>query len=253
MTMLGAKKPLPPIPRGRKDGSGLSAACGDSPREPADTSRTHPLNTGNDSIFHRCMPAPDTKGLMRTKTTIGDTIAPGYPSHLQFANTARYGEFNSDSNNYGPTKAGEQPAAPARPVPKTLEQRAVQHLQTYSMPGKPFLPVLPHHDRAGLRHGRGGGYWRHVSEVTQARGGRTLFIDGVPRMVQNNRTSFPDHGEAIIPMKRERPSRFGLRMNNVSHDVGGKGEIGLPHISSRSLNTDRQHLARETNNWMAMR
>ena len=56
-----------------------------------------------------------------------------------------------------------------------------------------------------LRAGRGGASWRHVKEVMQAAGKRTLFVDGkVTNLCENVHKSVALHRARCFTLKIER-------------------------------------------------
>lgn len=79
---------------------------------------------------------------------------------------------------------------------------------------KGMNPTFPLFGTPRMRFGRAGGTWRHVKEVVQARGPNTIFVDGNPKMDDNNRLIYKDagYGSVIQPSATCKiPVRFGAQ------------------------------------------
>ncbi|KAL3869948.1 hypothetical protein ACJMK2_042568, partial [Sinanodonta woodiana] len=88
-----------------------------------------------------------------------------------------------------------------------------------------------------LRHGRAGGSWRHVKEVLQAGGSRTVFVDGIVRWQDTVQMDETPGGHLIQPKAEPEFKRHQYLMDS-------------PRAPASELS---KKMGFERDNWLVMR
>ncbi|XP_071118713.1 uncharacterized protein [Haliotis cracherodii] len=106
-----------------------------------------------------------------------------------------------------------------------------------------------------LRHGRQGGSWRHVTEVMQAGGSRTMFVDG--RTTLNDRYQMEETPGAELILGREGDPPINFDSEEVKRTAwiaNYRREKDMePKIKMMLYGSVDKQKGVEKNNWMIMR
>lgn len=104
-----------------------------------------------------------------------------------------------------------------------------------------------------LRNGKGGSSWRHIKEVVQARGPRTVFVDGVPSLadlVRVRKNDIPG-GNLVHPVS----GSLAGRAHPLDPLDGASPRLSMRRLARkpRTAHDLQAFKATEKGNWMVMR